>query len=158
MRAKHKMIAAVLGALLLCLPLAAVQWQSEVLAGTRFMVELRDRLEGKKHRPGKRFDARTLEALRVTDGSVIAAGAKFHGRVAYAEDNKMILRFEEIDTRRGWVPIVATVTGAIGEKHVKNTAGREGELSASGGRDLVLEKGARIELVLDRPLVFIPRR
>jgi hypothetical protein len=198
-----------IGALLLAWTLAAATAaaQSEVPAGTRFFVELRDDLKAKKVKPGKRFNARTLEALRGSDGSVIEAGARLKGRVAHAENNRMILRFEEIDTRRGWVPIVATVEGVVGERTVKRRAGREGEIeaasnrgrnaaigaavgagvgaavgasqggsrgaligagagaaggaligSATGGRDLELYKGARLELVLNRPLVFRPRR
>ena len=190
-------------ALITAVPAAA---QSEILAGTRFTVELRDKLEAKKIKVGKKFDARTLEALQATDGNFIEAGAKLKGRVAYVEDNKVVLRFEEIDTRRGWVPIVAQVSGVVGEKHVKDKVGSEGEISASGsrgrnaaigaavgagvgaavgaskggsqgaiigavagaaggaligaasgGRDLVLTKGTRVELTLDRPLVFKPR-
>lgn len=186
------------------LPAAA---QSEVPAGTRFVVELRDKLEAKKIKVGKKFDARTLEALRATDGNIIEAGAKLKGRVAYVEDNKVVLRFEELDTRRGWVPIVAQVSGVVGEKQVKQKVGSEGEISvqgsrgrnaaigaaigagagaavgaakagshgamigaatgaaagaligaASGGRDLVLTQGTRVELTLDRSLIFKPRR
>jgi hypothetical protein len=186
------------------LPAAA---QSEIPAGTRFVVELRDKLDAKKIKVGKKFDARTLEALRATDGSVIEAGARLKGRVAYVEDKKVVLRFEEIDTRRGWVPIVAQVSGVVGEKQLKQRVGSESEISAqgtrgrnaaigaaigagagaavgaskagsqgamigaatgaaagaligaaSGGRDLVLTEGTRVELTLDRPLFFKPRR
>lgn len=181
----------------------ALAGQSEVPAGTRFLVELRDKLEGKKIKRGKDFEARTLEALRASDGSVISAGAKLKGRVSSVQDNKMLLRFEQIETSRGRAPIVATVVNVIGEKDVRKKAGEEGEIRASGGRgkstaigaavgagigaavgasqagqkgaaigagtgaaagaligaaaggkDLVLEKGTRLELELDRPLVF----
>lgn len=176
---------------------------SEVPAGTRFLVELRDRLEAHKTGRGKKFEGRTLEALKATDGRVIPPGAKMKGRVAYSENNRMILRFEEIQTPRGKAPVVALVTGVVGERHVRADAGREGEVRASsvrgrdaaigavvaggagaaigasqgggrgaaiggasggaigaavgaavGGRELVLEKGARIELQLERPLTF----
>lgn len=182
--------------------------QAEVAAGTRFYVELRDELKGPKVREGKKFEARTLEALPLSDGSIIPADAKLKGRVSWARDNQMILRFETIDVRRrGKVPIIATVTGVIGEKNVKSETGEEGEIKASGsrgksaaigavvgggigaaigglkaggkgaaigggsgaaagaligaaagGRDLVLQKGTRLELTLDRPLVVPYRR
>lgn len=190
---------------LMALAAPAAWAQSEVPAGTRFLVEIRDKLEVKKLKPGKKFDARTLEALRASDGSVIEAHARIKGRVAWIDGNRVNLRFEEIDTRRGWVPLVATVTGTVGERHLKTN--EEGEIrasggrgkgaaigaavgagvgaaigasqgggkgaaigagvgaasgaivgAASGGRDTVLEKGARLELVLDRPLYFRPRR
>jgi hypothetical protein len=154
---------------------------------------------------GKKFDARTLEALRATDGSIIDADAKLKGRVEWIDGSRVRLRFEKIDTRRGWVPIVATVTGTVGERNLK--AGDEGDIKAStgrgksaaigaavgagagaaigasqgggrgaaigagvgavtgavlgaaaGGRDPVIQDGARLELMLDRPLYFKPRR
>ncbi len=179
--------------------------QSEIPAGTKFMVELRDKLEPKKIKVGKKFDARTLEALHATDGSWIEADAKLKGRVSYVDGNRVVLRFEKLDTRRGWVPIVATVTGTVGERNLK--VGNEGEVKAStgrgksaaigaavgagvgaavgasqaggkgaaigaavgagtgavlgaaaGGREPVIHEGARLELTLDRPLVFKPKR
>ena len=177
--------------------------QSEVPAGTRFLVELRDKLESRKVKVGKKFDGKTLEALKASDGRIIPAGAKLKGRVAYSENNRMILRFEEIHTPRGKEPLVALVTGAVGERHVRVDTEREGEVRANssrardaaigavvagaagagvgasqgggrgaaiggatgaaagaalgaaiGGRELVLEKGARLELTMERPLTF----
>ena len=181
------------------------QAQSEIPAGTKFMVELRDKLEPKKIKVGKKFDARTLEALYGTDGNWIEADAKLKGRVSYVDGNRVVLRFEKLDTRRGWVPIVATVTGTVGERNLK--VNNEGEVKAStgrgksaaigaavgagvgaavgasqaggkgaaigaatgaaagailgaaaGGREPVIHEGARLELTLDRPLVFKPKR
>lgn len=177
---------------------------SEVRAGTRFMVELRDKLEGKKAKRGKKFDARTIETLRADDGRTIPSGAKLRGRVSHADDDKLILRFEEIDTGNGWRPLVATVRAVHGEKNVRDETGSEGEIRSEGGRakgaaigaaivggigaaigakqgggkgaaigagagagtgaaigaaatgpkDLVLDKGARLELQLDRPFAW----
>ena len=190
--------AVVLGSL--ALPTAG---QSQVPAGTRFLVELRDTLKAHKSKPGKKFEARTLEALVAADGRLLPAGAKLKGRVSHAEDNRLILRFEEIQTPRGKEPLVATVTGVVGERHVRVETGHEGEIraqssrardaalgalvvggmgaavgakkgggkgaavggasgaalgaaigAAAGGRDLVLQEGARLELQLERPLHF----
>ena len=186
------------------LPAAPV---SEVPAGTRFMVELRDKLDAKKSKEGKKFEARTLEAIRASDGSIIGANAKLKGRVSFVEYNKMALRFERIETGREKLPIVATVTEVVGERGVQKQTGDEGEIRTShsrargavygaaigagtgaavgatqggkkgaaigtgvgaaaggiagamiGGRDLVLQKGTRLELELDRPLLFEERR
>ncbi len=116
-------------------PLVSFAWQhSEIPAGTRFMVELRDTLEAKKIKKGKKFEAKTLEALSSRDGSLIPAGAKIKGRVSSVRDNEMTLRFEEIDTGRGKVPLIASVAGVSGEKDVKADVGKEGEIRASGGR------------------------
>jgi len=121
-----------------------VRAQAEVPAGTRFLVELRDDLKGPRVKEGKKFDARTLEALRLDDGSVVEAGAKLKGRVSYARDNEMILRFETIDTRRGKMPIVATVTRVVGEKYVKDRTSNEGEIKSSGSRGRNAAIGAAI--------------
>jgi hypothetical protein len=204
MHAKRAVSAAFLLALAAWTAPAALA-QSEVPAGTRVLVEIRDKLEAKRIKPGKKFEARTLEALRATDGHYVEAGAKIKGRVAAVDGNRIHLRFEKIDTRRGWVPLVATLSGAAGERHLK--VSDEGEVKASGGRgksaaigaavgagigaavgasqgggkgaaigagvgagsgaligaaaggrDTVIQEGARLELTLDRPLVFRPRR
>ena len=101
------LVAATLLATWLAIPAAADH--REIAQGTRFMVELRDKLEAKKAKPGKKFEAITLEALETTDGTVVAAGSKLKGKVSYAEDNKMVLRFERIEMRHGKFPIVASV-------------------------------------------------
>ena len=108
--------------------------QREVPAGTRFMVELRDKLEAKKVKAGKKFSAITLEALETSDGTVIPAESKLKGRVSYVEGGKMVLRFERIETRYGKYPIVASVVSVMGEKDVKDQVGSEGEIKAEGGR------------------------
>ncbi|MBI3669683.1 MAG: hypothetical protein HY237_07890 [Acidobacteria bacterium] len=182
--------------------------QSEVPAGTRFLVELRDKLEARKVKVGKKFEARTMEPIQATDGNSIPSWTKLKGQVTYVRDNQMVLRFERIEPPGGKMPIVATVTGVIGEKDIKGKAGEEGEIKAAshrgrdaaigaavlggigaavgatqgGGRgavigataggatgavigaaaggpkDLVLHQGTRLEVQLDRPLVFRARR
>jgi hypothetical protein len=200
-------IALPLCTLLLCGLTVNALGQSEVPAGTRFMVELRDKLEAKEIKKGKKFEVRTLEALQASDGNVIPAGTKIKGRVTSARDNELVLRFEEIETKRGKVPIIASVAGVSGEKDVKADVGKEGEIRSSGGRgktaaigsaigaaagtavgasqggarntaigagvgaaagaavgasaggrDLELTKGTRLDVVLDRGLIFEPKR
>lgn len=193
-------------ALVLPLGLSAAP-ASEVPAGTRFLAELRDKLEAKKIKVGKKFKAETLEALRASDGSVVPAGAKLKGHVSFVEYNKMVLRIERIETRYGKLPIVATVLGVEGEREVSKQVNDEGEIRAQqsrgrgavvgaaigagvgaavgakeggkkgagigagvgaaaggvagaiiGSRDLILQKGTRLELELERPLLFEPKR
>lgn len=129
---------------LLLLVTVTAMAQSEVAAGTRFLVELRDTLDATRIQPGKGFEARTLEPLPLLDGGFIPAGAKVKGRVSSVNDNKMMLRLERIETRYGKTPIVATVVGVPGEKHVKNETGDEGEIRASGGRGKKAGIGALI--------------
>ena len=107
---------------------------SEVPAGTRFMVELRDKLEAREIKKGKKFEVRTHEAITASDGNHIPAGVKIKGRVTSVRNNEMVLRFEEIDTKNGKSPIIASVAGVAGEKDVKAKVGKEGEISSSGGR------------------------
>ena len=165
------------------------------------MVELRDNLKAERVKEGKKFDARTLEPLRLHDGTLVEAGAKLQGRVVHVRDNEMILRFETLQTRRGKLPMMATVTRVLDEPGVQERTGSEGQIraegrrgrnagigaaigggigavigatrgggsgaaigagtgaaagaalgAASGGRTLELQKGARLELMLDRPL------
>lgn len=185
----------------------AARAQSEVPAGTRFLVELRDTLDARRVHAGKKFEARTIEPIQATDGNSVPAWTKLKGEVTYVRDNKMILRFDRIEPPSGKMPLVASVTGVVGEKDVKDQAGDEGEIrakghrgrnaaigaavlggigaavgatqaggkgaaigataggatgaaigAASGGKDLVLRQGTRLELQLDRPLLFRARR
>jgi len=125
-------LASVVFASWMAIPAAANH--KEIAQGTRFMVELRNKLEAKKVKPGKKFDAITLQALETTDGTVVPAGSKLKGKVSYVEGNKMVLRFERIETRHGKFPIVASVVGVVGERDVKDSVGSEGEIKAEGGR------------------------
>jgi hypothetical protein len=197
MRFSHGLTA---GLLLALMAPADLQAQSQVPVGSRFLVELRTKLEAKKVKRGKKFEARTLEAIQAADGRLIPAGRKLKGQVSYVEGNRMVLRFEEIDTGRGRRPIIATVTQVVGERNLRTDSGREGEIragsnrgrnaaigaaivggagaaigatqggreaaiggasgaaagaaigAAHGGANLVLDKGTRLELHLDRPL------
>jgi hypothetical protein len=126
----------------LAIPAAADH--KEIAQGTRFMVELRSKLEAKKVKPGKKFDAITLQALETTDGTVVPAGSKMKGKVSYVEGNKMVLRFERIETRYGKFPIMASVVSVVGERDVKGQVGPEGEIKAEGGRG----KGAAIGAIV----------
>lgn len=118
----------------------AVRAQSEVPAGTRFLVELRDKLDSEKVREGKKFEARTVEPIPAADGSTIPAWTKLKGEVSYARDNRMVLRFERIEPYGQKMPLVATVTHVVGEKGVSSKAGDEGEIKAAGhrGRDAAI--------------------
>jgi hypothetical protein len=107
---------------------------SAVSRGTRFLVQLDDTLEAKKVRRGKEFDARTLEDLQASDGRIIRAGARLKGEVTYAENDKVMLRFSQIDTKRGTVPLIASVVRIVDEENVRDKPGDEGEVEASGNR------------------------
>src|SRR5258706_16155141 len=94
--------------------------QSEVPAGTRFMVELQNTLDTDRVQPGQRFEARTIDSLQLIEGGYIPSGARVRGRVASVSDHRMLLEFESIDTGRERAPIVATVIGVPSERPVRS--------------------------------------
>ena len=175
--------------------------------GTRFLIRLNDTLDTAKLKPGKKFEGKLSEDLIAPDGSTIPAGKKVKGHVSAVDRGmtaRLLLSFDEIETRHGWRPLIATVTGVPGEHAVKQETGPEGEIqkkgvdkrrmaegavigaavgaaagaatagphgaiigAAAGGalgggaglltnRDLKLQKGAELEVRLDRP-IQVPR-
>ena len=105
-----------------------------VPAGTRFIVQLNDSLDTNKLQQGKRFTAHLSEDLTAPNGAVIPAGHKLHGHVSEVErgfHGRILLSFDEIETRHGWRPLVATVTDVPGEHGVKQI-GEEGEIQKQG--------------------------
>jgi hypothetical protein len=103
--------------------------------GTRFIIRLDDTLDTKKLKPGKSFKAKLSEDLVAPNGAVIPAGKKVKGHVSSIDRGmrgRLLLSFDEIETRHGWRPLIATVTGVPGEKSVKQDTGSEGEIQKRG--------------------------
>jgi hypothetical protein len=135
-------------ALLVGVPLAAAQYRNNsypdsgrdarahaIAAGTRFLVVLDDKLDTAKLDRGKRFKAKLGEDLVAPDGSLIPRGKKIKGHVSDVEQGlhpRLLLSFDQIETRHGWVPLAATVTGVPGEHGVKRQTGPEGEIERPG--------------------------
>src|SRR3989442_12265978 len=119
---------------------ATANAESQVPAGARFLVELRDKLDAQRVKVGKKFEARTVEPIVAADVNPIPAWTKLKGQVSYVRDNQMVLRFDRIEPPGGKVPLVATVTGVVGKKNVKNKAGDEGEIQSAShrGRDAAI--------------------
>ena len=83
---------------------------------------------------GKRFKAKLSEDLLGPDGSIIERGSKIKGHVSAVDNGfhaRMLLSFDEIETRHGWVPLFATVTDVPGEHGLK-PPDDEGELEREG--------------------------
>ncbi len=171
--------------------------------GTRFMTVLDDKLDTKKIKEGKTFKMKLAEDLTAPNGEVIPRGKKIKGHVSSIDRGfrgRVLLSFDQIETKHGWVPLIASVSGVPGEHGVDQNIGSEGEIqkrgtdkrraaesaaigaavgaaagaaagggkgavigAAAGGvlgggagiltdRDMVLNKGTQIELVLDRQL------
>ncbi|MCU1285629.1 MAG: hypothetical protein JWO13_1979 [Acidobacteriales bacterium] len=103
--------------------------------GTRFIAVLDDKLETQKIQQGKKFKLKLAEDLMAPNGQVIPRGKKIKGHVSSVDrgfHGRILLSFDEIETKHGWVPLVATVTGVPGEHGVNQTTGNEGEISRRG--------------------------
>src|SRR5947209_3910280 len=102
---------------------------------TRFIIKLKDTLDTKKMDQGKRFKAELREDLTTPSGLVIPKGRTIKGHVGSFDRGytgaHLLLALDEIETRKGWVPLVGTVTGVPGDSSVKST-GNEGEITRKG--------------------------
>jgi len=103
--------------------------------GTRFIIKLKDTLDTRKMDEGKHFKAELREELVTPGGLVIPKGRTIKGHVGRFEHgytgSKMQLALDEIETRKGWVPLIATVTGVPGDPSIK-ASGEEGEVYRKG--------------------------
>lgn len=150
--------------------------------GTTFLIRIEDKLDVSRVRPGKRFKARLEEDMMGSDETMILHGSRIKGHVSAVGNGlhpRLLLSFDEIETQRGWAPLVATVTAIPGEHGL--TTGDEGEIKREnqGGEHhdpdsdgvasragaaagvvraifsdhtLQLQKGTILEVRLDRPL------
>jgi hypothetical protein len=102
--------------------------------GTVFLIQLTDRLDTHSVKAGDHFHARLAEPLAAANGVTIDAGKRITGHVSAVEPGlhtRLILSFDEIETSRGRVPLIATVTGVPGE-HGLSQIGEEGEIGRKG--------------------------
>jgi len=102
--------------------------------GTIVLIQLSDRLDTRTVKAGDHFHARLAEPLVTANGQIIEAGKRIKGHISAVEPGlrtRIILSFEEIETGRGWVPLIATVTGVPGE-HGLRQIGEEGEIGRKG--------------------------
>ena len=104
-----------------------------IAEGTRFMVKLDDTLDSNKLKPGKKFNAKLAEDLTAPNGTVIPAGKKIHAHVSDVDrgmHGRILVSFDEIETRHGWRPLIASVSDVPGEHSAK--ANEEGEIEKKG--------------------------
>lgn len=102
--------------------------------GTVALIQLSDQLDTRTVKAGDHFQARLAEPLATADGQTIDPGKRIKGHVSAVEPGlrtRMILSFDEMETGKGWVPLIATVTGVPGE-HGLRQIGEEGEISRQG--------------------------
>jgi hypothetical protein len=102
--------------------------------GTIFLIQLSDHLDTRTVKAGNHFQARLAEALVTPSGQTLDSGKKIKGHVSAIEPGfrtRILLSFDEIETAKGWVPLIATVTGVPGE-HGLRQIGEEGEIGRQG--------------------------
>jgi hypothetical protein len=120
---------------LFCLSVVAQDVPPNVVPqGTIFLIQISDHLDTRTVKAGDHFQARLAERLDTGDGQTIQSGRKIKGHVSAVEPGfrtRILLSFDEIDTGRGWVPLIATVTGVPGEHGLKQI-GEEGEIGRQG--------------------------
>lgn len=110
------------------------QQPGSITPSTRFLVGLDEPLSTKEAKAGTGFTAHTLEPLSAPDGTVLKAGAEIRGHVDKVEPAhqagraRMWLTFDEIRTKTGWVPLVATVMDVPGVHSVRVVYEREGAI------------------------------
>jgi hypothetical protein len=103
-----------------------------VAPGTRVLVRLEEDLNTGEAKEGKRFNARTLEPMAAGSGIYLPSGAGIRGHVSRVEPAgitgraKIWLVFDEIRTRFGPLPIVASVVGVPGDHSVRSSPEKEG--------------------------------
>ncbi|MGD0415640.1 MAG: hypothetical protein ABSA80_09825 [Terriglobales bacterium] len=102
--------------------------------GTTFLVRLQDKLDTAELHPGQHFKVKLDEDLIAANGKMIPRGKSIKGHVSSVEHGlhaSLLLSFDEIETRRGWVALIATVIGVPNERGLK-APGSEGEIERKG--------------------------
>jgi hypothetical protein len=154
-----------------------------IAEGTRFLIRLEDNLDVSRVRPGKHFKAKLMEDVMGPDESMIVHGSTIKGHVSQVGNGfhpRLLLSFDEIETQRGWAPLLATVIdvpsehglktgeeGAIerqgqgsGERHDPDSDSVSAKAGAAAGvvraifsdHTLRLQKGTILDIRLDRPV------
>jgi hypothetical protein len=102
--------------------------------GTIVLIQLSDKIDTRTVKAGDHFYARLAEPLVTASGQTLESGRKIKGHISAVEPGlrtRIILSFDEIETAKGWVPLIATVTGVPGE-HGLRQIGEEGEIGRQG--------------------------
>jgi len=150
--------------------------------GTTMLVRLGQRLDTGTARQGNRFKASLAEDVIAPNGSRLERGCRIRGHISRAGQGmhpRLLLSFDDIETTRGRVPLIASVSNVPGE-HGVGQPDADGSIEAASRQtsssdeprsplsrlgsiagffadhSVRLEKGTVLELRLDRALQ-IPR-
>lgn len=102
--------------------------------GTHFLVRLDEEMNTGKDKVNKKFEVTTIETLETQKGYVLPSGARILGHISRIEPGGLVgharlwLTFDDIETRRGILPIVAEVSSVPGEYSVRQGESKEGEI------------------------------
>ncbi|HTK94312.1 MAG TPA: hypothetical protein VL382_01635 [Terriglobales bacterium] len=110
--------------------------------GSTFTIRLRDTIDTRKQDRGKHFQGEVQEDLVTPSGEVIPRGRKVEGHIADIYRGlhaSVVLSFDKIETRHGWVPLAATVIGVPGEHGVRSETGAEGEINRNVDKKRAVE-------------------
>jgi hypothetical protein len=105
-----------------------------------FLVRLNQEVNTGRDKVSQSFEVTTLEPLQTSGGYVIRPGARIVGHISRIEPAgltaraRLWLTFDDIDTRRGSVPIVAEVASVPDEHSVRTGPSKEGEIEARSDR------------------------
>ncbi len=103
--------------------------------GTRFIIRLRDTVDTARMEQGEPFRAELREDLVTPNGLIIPRGHSIKGHVGSFEHGytgaRLLLVLDEIETRKGWVPLIGVITGVPGDSSIKSSE-NEGELLRKG--------------------------
>jgi hypothetical protein len=113
--------------------------------GTRFIIRMDDKLDTKKLQQGKHFKAELAEDLVAPNGQTIPRGKKIKGHVSSVDrglHGRILLSFDQIETRHGWMPLVATVSDVPGEHSMKTS--NEGEIEKTGANKTRMIEAAAV--------------
>jgi hypothetical protein len=107
-----------------------------VATGTRILVALQTPISTKVDKTGKRIHVRTLEPIVTQDGTTLPPGAEIRGHLDKVQSAgktgraHLWITFDDIRTRGGWVPLVASLIDAPGVRSIRVLFDREGEIEA----------------------------
>jgi len=104
--------------------------------GTTFLIRLEDRLDVSRIQPGKRFKAKLAQDLMGPDETMVLRGSRIRGHVSEVGNGfhpRLLLSFDEIETKCGWAPLMATIIDVPGEHGLSAREGSGIERQGQGG-------------------------
>jgi hypothetical protein len=115
-------------------------WADSVRNAPHFLVRLDQELSTGKNANHDKFQVRTIEPLVASNGYVLPVGTIILGHISRIEPGgltgraRVWLTFDDVETARGTLPIVAEVSSVPGEFSVQTGESKEGEIAVRTGK------------------------